>query len=389
MDISVLQEDLNQAANKCLGIITGKVQLPILNHFFLEAKTKNQLEITSTDLFTGIRINIPAKVKKTGKTAVFAKTFVEIINSLPKKEVRLIGQVNKLQLEWPAGQAEINTAAVDDYPVLSPLDRPRQRCQIDMASFVKVLPRVIIACSGDDTRPVLTGLLIKEIEGKIFFVGTDGFRLALDKIPSQQLKKDKEISKELALIVSARGINQVLRNVGFNTEDGGEEKGGRPKGKKDLEILFLEQNKLGFDLGETKIVVSLLEGEFPPFAQIIPKEKETTAIIDREEFLSRLKTAAVFARDAANIVRLEIGTGQVKLSANAPQAGSNVSQISARVTGKKNKIAFNYRYLLDFLNSVDSEEVIFEMSKPLSPGVFRLPKDPDYLHLIMPVRVQE
>lgn len=395
MDISILQEDINQAVNKCLSIITSKVQLPILNYFLLETKDKKQLEITSTDLITGIKIELPAKVREPGKIAVNAKTFAEIINSLPKKEIHCRSQANKLQLEWPGSKAEISTAAADDYPVLKQLDKPKQHYKINLPSFVKTLSRTIIACSNDDTRPVLTGLLIKEQEGEIFFVGTDGFRLSLDKISAKELKKDhayrqagKERGEKFELIVSARGLQQVLRNIGIDDKDNEDKADKKAGAGKELEILFLEQNKLGFDLGQIKIVASLLEGEFPPFSQIIPKEKETTVVVDREELLSRLKTAAVFARDAANIVRLEISAGEIKLSANAAQVGSNVARISAQVKGKKNKIAFNYRYLLDFLNSVDAPEVIFEMSQSLSPGVFRLPGDPNYLHLIMPVRVQ-
>ncbi len=134
------------------------------------------------------------------------------------------------------------------------------------------------------------------------------------------------------------------------------------------------------------MVSRLIEGKFPDFEKIIPKKGETKVRWDREEFARAVKTASIFARDSANMVKIKIDKKECLVSANADQVGENTSRLSGRIEGKTNETAFNYKYLTDFLNSLEGEEVFFEMRGPLSPGVFKGARG--FLHIIMPVRVQ-
>ncbi|MBI2621386.1 MAG: DNA polymerase III subunit beta, partial [Candidatus Levybacteria bacterium] len=121
---------------------------------------------------------------------------------------------------------------------------------------------------------------------------------------------------------------------------------------------------------------------------IIPDDSSTRAVFDKNLAQGAVRACSVFAREAANIVKLSVGKDKIVFSSSASSVGENEVEVEAKVEGEENEIAFNARYLLEFLGSIDDEEVFFEMTGPLNPGVFKLPKDPDYLHIIMPIRVQ-
>ncbi len=164
--------------------------------------------------------------------------------------------------------------------------------------------------------------------------------------------------------------------------------------EKELEVslsVLSDSNQVIFDLGEVKIYSRLIAGNFPDYEKIIPPNSIIKVTIISEELLKSIKLSAVFARDAANIVKLKIKNQKLKISANAAQVGENESEMDVRTEkgGEEEfAIAFNYRYILDLLSSVDNPEITAEFTGPLASGVFRLPKDENFLHLIMPVRVQ-
>ena len=147
-------------------------------------------------------------------------------------------------------------------------------------------------------------------------------------------------------------------------------------------------NQIIFTQGETILVGRLIEAEYPPFEKILPTEHSTSAVFEREGLLNAVKICSVFARDTANIVKLSFGKNKIIVSANTPSVGENKADVEAKIEGEENEIAFNARYLLDLLGNVNEEELIFEMTGPLNPGVFKIKDNPYFLHLIMPIRVQ-
>ena len=156
-----------------------------------------------------------------------------------------------------------------------------------------------------------------------------------------------------------------------------------------VKINVLEKsNQILFDQKDTIIVGRLIEAQFPNYEKIIPQDASTKAIFDRKDLEKAVKMCAIFAREAANIVRFSLKKDSITVSANAPQTGENTVEVEAKITGEENEIAFNVRYLLDLFANIDEEEMVFEMTSPTSPGVFKVKDDPSFLHLIMPIRVQ-
>jgi DNA polymerase-3 subunit beta len=150
-----------------------------------------------------------------------------------------------------------------------------------------------------------------------------------------------------------------------------------------------EKNQIIFSQNDTTLIGRLIEAEFPNYEKIIPADFSTKTIFDKDALQKAIKGAYVFARQTAGIIKLSIQKNKIVISANAPSIGKNKIEVEAKTTGEENEIAFNARYLLDFLSNGTSETMSFEMNGPLNPGVFKETNDPSFMHLIMPIRVQQ
>ena len=148
-------------------------------------------------------------------------------------------------------------------------------------------------------------------------------------------------------------------------------------------------NQIIFSNSEVEIISRLIEGKFPDFEKIIPEKGKTKIIIETESLLQAVRTTSIFAREAANIIKMEVSDSKIEISANNPQMGENKIKLEVKTEGEGGKIAFNSRYLIDFLNSTKSDLINLQINDALSPGVFSPVDDPSYLHVIMPIRLQE
>lgn len=373
MKASLLQENLTKGVSFVSRFITPNPQLQILSNIKLEAK-KGQLLLSATNLETGINLKLGAKVEKEGALTIPAKLIQEFVNMLPKDKVVLEVKDASLKINCQSYHAVINGIGAAEFPQIPTLENEKKAIVLKQESFLEAVNQVAFAAAVDETRPVLTASLIKKSGKGFLMVATDGYRLSLKKT-SFLLQKGKEGFDEI--LVSSRVLIEIARLL-ENTEG---------------EVLFSpssEKNQIIFKGGNWEVVTRLIEGEFPPFEKIVPQDQETKMSLETEELLQAVRTAAIFARDASNIIRWQIKKpGLLLISANAPQVGENLITLEGKLKGKPGKIAFNSRFLLDLLNTIKEEEIVFEMSSPTSPGVFTLPKDKTFKHVIMPVRVQE
>jgi len=200
------------------------------------------------------------------------------------------------------------------------------------------------------------------------FVATDGYRLSLRRVALA-------IKKLSGAIIPARSLSEVVKL------------GSEEKEEKTIRVGLAGARQAGFVVGDTTLLTRLIDGEYPNFERIIPKSFTTRALIEKEPFLRAVRSAAIFARDNANIVRLNLDKQKITVSANAAQVGTNSVEIEAKIDGDGGEIAFNSRFLMDFLTNFPEEEFLFEMTGALNSGVFKPVKDESYLHIIMPVRV--
>lgn len=366
MKIQILQENLLRALTQTGRIIPTKPQLPILQNILL-ATEEGRLSLTASNLETTEVIQIGVKIEKEGGICISSRLLTEFISSLPQGNLELTVQEGNLEISGMKVKAEIPGIAASEYPPVSRVAE-KNRFGVPKTGFSQALRMVLFASATDEARPILSGIRIHTTDGETTFAATDGYRLSVKKVPL-------ETKNALDMIVPSRALAEVLKI----TSEGKEEK---------IEMGITEDSQLVFMTHDTHIFTRLIDGEFPPYGKIIPKTHTTQMTVDREEFHRAVKTAAIFARDNANIVRLTIKSQGTEVSANTPQVGKNTVGLDSTVEGDGGEIAFNSRFLLEILANFPSDQVVFQMTGALNPGVFLVPGDDSFLHIIMPVRVQ-
>jgi DNA polymerase-3 subunit beta len=305
-----------------------------------------------------------------------------MVANLNSGNINLEAKEEHLKIEAPGFSAKVSGMNTSDFPAIPYSLDTKMAVSFPGNKFVESLSQVVFAASVDETRPILTGVLFLFGAGILTLVATDGYRLSQKKLKLENLSK--EISSVGNIILPKTVLSEALRlfsgqdTIGFGYK------------KSDNQVLF----------GNGDLVLSsrVLEGDFPDFEKIIPKSENLKVLVDKEEFLRAVKLASVFARDSANIVKLVFSEDTLTISAESQNAGSQKTKVEAKVESASAKasaakgdlmeIAFNYRFLEEFLHSVAGDDVEIKLSDPNAPGVFTDPTDSNFLHLIMPVKIQ-
>jgi len=251
-----------------------------------------------------------------------------------------------------------------EFPFPPKIEVEKQKIKADF--FKNNLPLVVFSSSSDETRPVLTGINFVSSGEDLQIVATDGFRLSL-------LNMKKQVSFP-AVIVPAVFLTEVAKFL---------------KSEKEISFSYSEEEKiLVFYIGENELFTRLIEGDYPPFGKVIPSEKKTTVVLDRSELLRNVKLASIFARDFSSVVVLK--TEKNNITVTPKNAGDkDVAFQEAVIQGEEVKIAFNYKFLIDFLNNATSKKIIIELLRSDAPAIFKIEGQDNFLHIIMPVRIQE
>jgi DNA polymerase-3 subunit beta len=238
-------------------------------------------------------------------------------------------------------------------------------------TFLSAVNNLLFATSTDEARPVLKGVLFLVTERGLTCVSSDGFRLSkyeLD-VPEATITK---LGVNDRFIIPKGALSEFVKLAGESGAVTLEKRG--------------SEGQVLMGTGDSIIASRIIEGQFPDFARIIPKNSKVTVSISRSDFLESLKRAAIFARDSGNTVYLSVNADGIILSAESQLVGKQESVLSAKVDGGETRVAFNYKYIEDFLMSGTSESITMKMTDESSAGVFINPEDPAFLHLIMPVR---
>ncbi len=376
MKVIVKREDLSQGLRAVARAISGRTTLPVLNNV-LVATDEDRLRLSATDLELAITAWVRATVEDEGATTVPARLFSDFVGTLPDGALRLTYDEAKRALHVHSSNSEttIKCIEADEFPPL-PAPELTQGVSMRAADFREMVQQVVFAASSDDARPVLTGVLLKVEGDTLTAAASDGYRLSVRKIAVEN-----GAAEPVSLIVPARALNEVARSV----RDGEET------------IVMVAppgRGQVVFRVGDDVEVVSqLIEGEYPPYEQIIPQRYRTRTVVPTAQFLQACKRAEVFAREGSQSTRLEIipgeedAPGEVKVSATAEEAGSNETSIVATVEGEPIVIAFNVRYLREALEAIKTSSVALETTAPASPGVLRPVGEANFIHIIMPMHL--
>ncbi len=374
MKLQVLQENLVKALNLTARFASSKAQLPVLGNILLSAD-KNRLLVASTNLEISVATWVGAKVEKGGNLTIPAKTVTELVINLPPGTVNLESEKEQLKISSPNFTSTLSGMNSSDFPEIPQTLDKTNGFSLPREGFIQSVSQSIFAASIDEARPTLTGILFLFGKENLTLVATDGFRLSQKKMQlgsaNKSFKGEKLILPKTALGELSR-LSEEEDTIAFSFKE--------------------KENQAIFGVGETVLSTRVLDGEFPDFEKIIPKSSVYKATLDKEEFLRGVKLASVFARESANIVKLKVSRDSLEVSAESSQSGNQKTKVDAKTEGSLPadgfEIAFNYRFLEEFLHSVAGEDVRLEFSDEGSPGVFLDTKDESYLHLIMPVKIQ-
>lgn len=325
---------------------------------------KEKIEIYSTNLNSYFQTAMKYKGRKEFMVVVDPRKIVEFLSLLQPGEIYIDIEEKKIIIGREKTRGTFSLYEVKDFPMPPKAKGKGEKIKTEI---FKKLPLVIFAASQDVSRPVLTAVNFLTHEDETRMVSTDGFRLSL-------LKTKKENKLPTAL-VPAETLTEAIRLIGEEEE---------------IEIGYLEEEKMVvFYFGEDTLFTRLIEGEFPPFEKVIPTEKKTTVKLDKEEFLKNIKIISVFAKERSNIIVLEFKKDGLILRPKLEGDEKDTAFQEIEMEGDEQKVAFNFKFILDFLNQAEGERIIIEVLRPDAPVVFRTEKNRDFLHIIMPVRIQE
>jgi DNA polymerase-3 subunit beta len=374
MKLSCLQENLSRGLGVVSRAVATRTTLPITNNVLL-ATDESRLKLSATNLEIALSCWVGAKVEEEGAITVPARLISEFISSLPNDRVDISLSGRTLELRCARYEARISGMDAEDFPPI-PQVSDGINTQIEAEVFHSAVSRVEFAAATEDTRPVLTGIYVEFEDDSVTLAAADGFRLAVYKAPLFT-----PVGEKSEIIIPARALAELNRFVPDQTEP--------------VEVVVnAAKSQVLFRLKNLEMVSQLVQGTFPNYSQLIPKEHTTRAVIDTAEFLRATRTASIFARGGSGIVRLvmtpggELGAGKMTVSARAEEMGDNVGEVDAVVEGEEAKIAFNSKYLTDVLSVLHEEQVALESTNPSSPGVIRPVGSDNYIHVVMPMFVQ-
>jgi DNA polymerase-3 subunit beta len=327
-------------------------------------KEKEKIHFYSTNLNYYYHGFLKTEEKEDFDFVIDPKKVIEFLSLLPAGNIEIKKEEKKILISQEKNKGEFPLLPITDFPLINEDEKKKQTITTDF--FKKVFPLVFFASSIDESRPVLTGINFVSQDETMQVVATDGFRLSL-----YNLKNKLPFS---SVIIPSSFLTEVARLIK----------------KEEISFSFQEKEKIiTFFLGEDNLSSRVIEGEYPPYERVIPQEKKTEIVLEREDFLRNIKLTSVFAREFSNIVILETEEERIKISPKTTEKEVNVNYQEAQIKGEKQKIAFNYRFLIDFLNHLQAKKIIINLLRPDAPAVFKPEGEENYLHIIMPVRIQE
>jgi DNA polymerase-3 subunit beta len=378
MELQIGVDEFSQALYRAQGIVEKKSTMPILASVLLEASagdggSAGRLRVSAFDLEIGVTGSHPAEVMKAGAVALKHKELYDIVRALPEKAVVLRREANN-RVKITSGSAEFNLVGqpAEDYPPF-PRAEKVSFVSVEPAQLLEMIEKTQFAISADETRHNLNGVFLEATQGLVRMVATDGHRLAL-----VERAIEGSFNLKRGVIVPRKGLAELRRLLDEDSSG-------------TCELGFTETSGV-FRRGDLQMVMRLIDGQFPDYTQVIPKEADRTVQVDRPRFLETLRRMSLMSSDrSTNAVKLELSEGSLRVTSQNPDLGDAREDIPVAYTGAPMQIGFNARYLMDVLQVMDTPQAAVELCDELSPGVLKPvggePNLARYTAVIMPMRI--
>jgi DNA polymerase III subunit beta len=369
MELVVRKSDLLKELQLFQGIVERKNTIPILANVLLDAKGE-QVRLAATDLEVGLRGVCPASVGKAGSLTLPAKKFFEIVKELPETEIRIEEEKNgAVKVAADRFESRMQTLPKDDFPTLPELGAT-EGVLIDRKALREMVTRTQFAITGEDTRYFLNGALFVLGKDGMALVATDGHRLALVTAPREGDKK----AEEQRTILPKKTLSELARLLA--------------EGEGDVKFARGE-NHIFFEIDGRLLVSRMIDGQFPAYERVIPKNNDKRIEFERDRFQSAIRRVALLSNERSRAVKFSIETGRVEIASHTPELGEAKEQIAVEYTGPALSISFNAQYVLEFLNAVGTDGIAVEFKDEVSQTVMKPVGATgfDYTYVVMPMRI--
>src|SRR6266571_6590199 len=364
MKVTCSRDEFARALSLVGRAVSTRATVQVLGGVLLRG-AENNVDLAATDMELSLRLSLDCEVEGEGAVVAPGRLLVDLARLLPESEVVLEQEAEQGVLEVTCGPASyrLNTYSAEDFPKLPDVEGA-QTFLVDRGAFLETVSRVARAASRDESRPVLTGILIRFEGGKLIMAATDSYRLSV---------KEAELAgseaSDLEAIVPARALTELGRIA----QDAGELQVG------------VQENHVVFGAGDVWLTTRRIDGQFPNYKQLLPETFEHEVKLPREEFLEVVRRASVMAQRNAPL-RLRFAEGEVTVSAQTQDVGEAHETLPVPFAGEPLEIGFNPEFLREGLESVEAEEVALRLISSLRPGLIQSPEE-NFAYLIMPIRL--
>lgn len=380
MKISCTQENLNQGLFIVSHVASKNTSLPILNNILIQTKD-SQIKLAATNLEIGVSCIIRGKVEEEGDLTIQSRLLADYVSLLPKDRVDLEVKEEDnsyiLKINCKNNSTKIKGQLAADFPLIPQIEK-KNAFLINYLIFREAISQVVFAVSVSETRPEINGVFFSFSDGNLTMAATDSYRLAEKKIVLEK----SSTKNNNQVIIPTKTLLELQRILGSLKD---------PAAISEVENveIYLSENQVLFVVGDVEIISRLVEGQYPDYTQIIPQTASTTAKINVMELVKAVKTNSLFARSGVYDVSMEflVDKKEVVVYSANNQLGENTSTVSFEGSGDNNDIIINFRYLLDGLQNIGSDEVEVSLIDSSSPCILKpVSKNPDYLYIIMPIK---
>lgn len=374
MKVSVTKQNLAHGLSVVSRAVAPRSTLPVLSNI-LVATDEGRLRLSATNLELGITCWIPAQIAEEGSTTVPARTFSDLVATLPNDMVTLDLTVRTQTLKVTCAQSVTEIKGIDaqEFPPM-PVPDLNDSVDLNVADFKQMIQQVVFSASTDEARPVLQGVSLTVNGTDITMAATDGFRISVRKATLSN-----PVQKALKIIIPARALSELARVA--------------TDGEQSVSMVVPSaRGQVVFRTRDTELVSQLIDGNFPDYNAIVPRSFKTRTVAATSGMLESCRQVEVIARDGSNIVQLNIQPregmpGQVEFSAHSEETGASENKVDATIEGVPLRIAFNVRFLREVLEVIKSPSVALETNANNTPGVIRPVGDDQYVHVIMPMHL--
>ena len=363
MKVTVEKQAITSGLQMVQGVVNPRPTLPILSNVLLQAEGE-KLWLTTTDLEITMRCVIEAQVGKKGASTLPAKRVFSIIRELPVDKIEIeVDEKNSASIVCGAAFFKILGLSEDEFPPLPGFEGGHSYT-LEQSVLKQMLQRTVYAASTDESRYILNGTLLSFKDSKLTVVATDGRRLALVE---QEVEFPKE--GEIELVLPTKAVNELMHTL----KDEGAVK------------IMATKNQVAFEFNDVLLVSKLIEGTYPNFRQVIPSQCEQRIALEREALFNAIRRVALLTSEKSSSVRMAFGRNKLKISASSPDVGEAHETLPIKYSGKDITVAFNPEFVADPLRTLTCDEVYFELTDELSPGVLKC--DVPFIYVLMPMRV--